>query len=38
MAHVEFTSQLHRFVDTPQLDCDAGTLGEALTRAFDCNP
>lgn len=38
MAHVEFTSQLHRFVDTPQLDCDAGTLGEALTLAFDCNP
>jgi hypothetical protein len=38
MAHVEFTSQLHRFVDTPQLDCDAGTLGEALRLAFDCNP
>lgn len=38
MAHVEFTSQLHRFVDTPKLDCDARTLGEALTLAFDHNP
>jgi sulfur-carrier protein len=38
MAHLEFTSQLHRFVDTPQLDCDAGTLGEALSLAFACNP
>ncbi|WP_423594614.1 MoaD/ThiS family protein [Roseateles sp. MS654] len=38
MAHVEFTSQLHRYVDTPRLDCDARTLGEALTLAFDSNP
>ncbi|OWQ87633.1 thiamine biosynthesis protein ThiS [Roseateles aquatilis] len=38
MAHVEFTAQLHRFVDTPKLDCDARTLGEALTVAFDRNP
>lgn len=38
MATVEFTSQLHRFVDTPRLDCDVGTLGEALTLAFDRNP
>ncbi|MDH0865273.1 MoaD/ThiS family protein [Mitsuaria sp. GD03876] len=38
MAYVEFTSQLHRFVDTPKLDCDARTLGEALTLAFDRNP
>ncbi len=38
MAHVEFTAQLHRYVDTPKLDCDAPTLGEALARAFDVNP
>jgi hypothetical protein len=38
MATVEFTSQLHRFVDTPRLDCDADTLGAALSLAFDHNP
>jgi hypothetical protein len=38
MAYVEFTSQLQRFVDIPKLDCDARTLGEALTLAFDHNP
>ena len=38
MAYVEFTSQLQRFVDTPKLDCDARTLGEALILAFDHNP
>lgn len=38
MAHVEFTAQLHRYVDTPKLDCEAPTLGEALDRAFEVNP
>jgi len=38
MVHLEFTSQLHRYVDTPRLACDASTLGEALTQAFDQNP
>ena len=38
MAHLEFTAQLHRYVDTPRLDCDARTLGEALRLAFDRNP
>jgi hypothetical protein len=38
MATVEFTSQLHRYVDTPRLDCASATLGEALAVAFDSNP
>ncbi len=38
MAHVEFTAQLHRYVDTPVLDCEAARLGDALAQAFDVNP
>ena len=38
MAHLEFTAQLHRYVDTPVPDCDADRLGEALTQAFRVNP
>lgn len=38
MAHLQFTAQLHRYVDTPQLDCTAATLGEALSQAFEINP
>ncbi len=38
MAHLEFTAQLHRYVDTPVLDCDADRLGAALARAFELNP
>lgn len=38
MAHVEFTAQLHRYVDTPVLDCNATRLGDALAAAFDVNP
>lgn len=38
MAHLEFTAQLHRYVDTPVLDCEAAQLGEALAQAFALNP
>lgn len=38
MAHLEFTAQLHRYVDTPVLDCDADRLGDALAHAFAVNP
>ncbi|UXH79679.1 MoaD/ThiS family protein [Roseateles amylovorans] len=38
MAHLEFTAQLHRYVDTPKLDCEAATLADALGQAFDLNP
>lgn len=38
MVHLEFTAQLHRFVDTPKLDCEATTLAQALDQAFDLNP
>jgi|GEM_PF-173169 len=38
MVHLEFTAQLHRFLDTPVLDCDAAQLGQALTQAFQVNP
>ncbi|MFO1227753.1 MoaD/ThiS family protein [Roseateles sp.] len=38
MAHIEFTPQLHRFVNTPVLDTPATTLRELLDAAFDGNP
>lgn len=38
MAHLQFTSQLQRYVDTPQIECVADTLGEALSKAFELNP
>ncbi|MEO3691239.1 MoaD/ThiS family protein [Roseateles paludis] len=38
MAHIEFTPQLHRFINTPVLDTPATTLREALDAAFDGNP
>jgi hypothetical protein len=38
MAHIAFTQQLHRFVDTPELDTPASQLGEALDAAFRVNP
>lgn len=37
MAHIEFTPQLHRFVNTPVLDTPATTLRELLDAAFDGN-
>lgn len=38
MAHVVFTPQLRRFVDTPEIDAPAATLREALEAAFERNP
>lgn len=38
MASVRFTPQLRRFTETPELDCAAGTLHEALAAAFALNP
>ena len=38
MAHIEFTPQLHRFINTPVLDTPATTLRELLDAAFDGNP
>jgi sulfur-carrier protein len=38
MAHLEFTAQLHRYVDTPVLVCDAVALKAALEQAFRVNP
>ncbi|WAC72608.1 MoaD/ThiS family protein [Roseateles sp. SL47] len=38
MAHLEFTAQLHRYVDTPVLACDAVALKAALEQAFRVNP
>lgn len=38
MAHLEFTAQLHRYVQTPVLDCEADCLGDALALAFEQNP
>ncbi len=38
MPHVQFTSQLQRFTETPEVDTPAATLGEALAAAFDVNP
>jgi molybdopterin synthase sulfur carrier subunit len=38
MARVTFTAQLHRFLETPELDTDATTLRLALEGAFHANP
>ena len=38
MAHVVFTQQLRRFIETPELDVDAPTLRGALERVFDAHP
>lgn len=38
MAHLQFTPQLRRFVEAPDLHCQAATLGEALEQAFHANP
>lgn len=38
MAHVVFTPQLRRFVETPEVDTPAATLREALEAAFALNP
>ncbi|NCT85046.1 MAG: MoaD/ThiS family protein [Comamonadaceae bacterium] len=38
MALIEFTPQLHRFVDTPRVETPASVLGEGLDAAFAINP
>jgi molybdopterin converting factor small subunit len=38
MVQVRFTPQLRRFTDTPEVDCQAATLGAALQAAFSRNP
>ena len=38
MPTVRFTPQLRRFTQTPVLDCEAGTLRQALESAFAANP
>jgi molybdopterin converting factor small subunit len=38
MARIQFTPQLRRFTETPELDCAAHTLAEALAAAFARNP
>ncbi len=38
MARIQFTPQLRRFTDTPELECAAATLDEALTAVFALNP
>ena len=38
MARIEFTPQLHRFVDTPVVDTPAGVLRAGLDAAFEINP
>jgi len=38
MAHIAFTPQLRRFLETPELETDAPTLREALDAAFRLNP
>ena len=38
MVTVEFTAQLQRFTTTPQVQCVAATLREALEAAFAVNP
>ncbi|MCH7342080.1 MoaD/ThiS family protein [Pelomonas sp. CA6] len=34
MARIHFTAQLRRFVEAPEMDCAAATLGEALEQVF----
>ena len=38
MARIEFTPQLHRFVDTPVVDTSAAVLRDGLEAAFAINP
>jgi hypothetical protein len=38
MVRIEFTPQLHRFVETPVLDTAATQLGDGLAAAFAINP
>lgn len=38
MVSVRFTPQLRRFTETPALECEAATLGQALEAAFAVNP
>jgi sulfur-carrier protein len=38
MPKVFFTPQLRRFTETPELQCDASTLRQALEAAFSVNP
>lgn len=38
MPSVRFTPQLRRFTDTPELDCEATSLRQALEAAFAANP
>jgi sulfur-carrier protein len=38
MALITFTPQLQRFTATPELECGAATLREALEAAFAVNP
>ena len=38
MPLVEFTPQLHRFVDAPACRCEAATLRDALEAAFAAQP
>lgn len=38
MPRIVFTPQLRRFVETPELDCAAATVREALEAAFAVNP
>jgi hypothetical protein len=38
MAPISFAPRLRRFTSTPEVDCDAATLRDALSAAFDINP
>jgi sulfur-carrier protein len=38
MALISFTPQLQRFTSTPEVQCDAVTLRQALEAAFAVNP
>jgi sulfur-carrier protein len=38
MARISFTPQLQRFTATPEVECRAATLREALEAAFEINP
>lgn len=38
MAHVVFTPQLRRFIETPEVQTPAATLRAALEAAFELNP
>jgi sulfur-carrier protein len=38
MALISFTPQLQRFTSTPEVQCSASTLREALEAAFAVNP